>query len=104
MSGKYLSYLTLFFNSSLFRFCFKDKFPELLGETRELRKVFFETIEVKTITDETWFKEKLEQMLVAMKEGLPTLELQNEIEETFFDLYELDIDERILVQSQASTQ
>jgi hypothetical protein len=104
MSGKYLSYLTLFFNSSLFRFCFKDKFPELLGETRELRKVFFETIEVKTITDETWFKEKLEQMLIAMKEGLPTLELRNEIEEKIFDLYELDIDERILVKSQASTQ
>ena len=43
-------------------------------------------------------------MLVAMKEGLRTLELQNVIEEMFFDLYELDIDERILVQSQASAQ
>lgn len=102
MSGKYLSYLTLFFNSSLFRFCFKDKFPELLGETRELRKVFFETIAVKTIDDETWFAEKLEQLITAMDNKLPIQELQNEIESKFFDLYNLDSSERILVQSQTS--
>lgn len=103
ISGNHLSYLTLFFNSSLFRFCFKDKFPELLGETRELRKVFFETIEVKPINDETWFIEKLEQIITAMKEGLPFHDIQNEIEEIFFDLYELNSDERILVKSQASS-
>ena len=103
MSGNYLSYLTLFFNSSLFRFCFKDKFPELLGETRELRKVFFETIEVKPINDETWFVEKLRQMITALKEGLPIQNIQNEIEERIFDLYELNNDERILVKSQVSS-
>jgi hypothetical protein len=103
MSGEYLSYLTLFFNSSLFRFCFKDKFPELLGETRELRKVFFETIAVKTIEDETWFTEKLENVITAMNNKLPTQDLQDEIEKKFFDLYKLSGDERILVKSQAST-
>lgn len=102
MSGKYLSYLTLFFNSSLFRFCFKDKFPELLGETRELRKVFFETIAVKTIKDETWFTEILEKIIIAMNDKLSIRDLQNAIEEKFFDLYELSVGDRMLIQSQAS--
>lgn len=35
-----LKYLTAFFNSKLFKFCFKDNFPELLGNTFELSKVF----------------------------------------------------------------
>ncbi len=66
--------------------------------------MFFETIEVKPINDEVWFIEMLGQMVAAMKEGLPIHSIQTEIEEKFFDLYELNSDERILVQSQASTQ
>lgn len=45
-------YLTAVFNSSLFKCCFKDNFPELLGNTYELRKVFFEKIPIKKPTKE----------------------------------------------------
>jgi len=39
-------------NLKIFRYCFRDNFPELLGGTRELRKVFFDKIPVKQITAE----------------------------------------------------
>lgn len=42
-----LSALTAQFNSSLFRFCFKDNFPDLLGNSYELRKIFFDKIPLK---------------------------------------------------------
>ena len=42
ITGKHIPFLTAFLNSSLFKFCFRDNFPELLGGTRELRKIFFE--------------------------------------------------------------
>ena len=94
-----MSYLTIFFNSRLFRFCFKDNFPELLGETRELRKVFFENINVKPVEDESWYLEMLSKILDKMRCGLPTDELQNQVEERLFDLYGLNTDERKLIQS-----
>ena len=46
-----LPYLTAYFNSSLFRYCFKDNFPSLGLDGRELRKIFFEKIRVKKPTD-----------------------------------------------------
>ncbi len=42
-----LGYLISVFNSSLFRCCFKDTFPELLGNSYEVRKVFLEQIPIK---------------------------------------------------------
>jgi adenine-specific DNA-methyltransferase len=39
--------LTAQLNSSLFRFCFKDNFPDLLGNSYELRKIFFDKIPLK---------------------------------------------------------
>lgn len=99
MSGNFMNYLTIFFNSKLFRFCFKDNFPELLGETRELRKVFFENINVKPIEDETWYTKMLSKILDKMQAGLATEELQHEIEEKLFDLYQLNSDERCLIRS-----
>jgi len=42
-----LTYLAAMFNSSLFRCCFKDNFPELLGNTYELSKIFVEKIPIK---------------------------------------------------------
>lgn len=45
-----LSYLTAAFNSTLFRCCFRDNFPELLGNTYEVRKIFMDTIPIKKPT------------------------------------------------------
>ncbi|MBV6439221.1 MAG: hypothetical protein EPGJADBJ_00860 [Saprospiraceae bacterium] len=52
ISGNALKYLVAFLNSKLFRFCFKDNFSEILGETRVLSKVFFDKIPVKKISQE----------------------------------------------------
>ena len=51
ITGTHVSYLADFLNSSLFKFCFRDYFPELLGGTRELRKIFFDKIPVKKVSD-----------------------------------------------------
>ena len=51
VTGKNLKYLTILFNSNLFKYCFRDNFPELLGGTRELRKIFFDKIPIKTVTE-----------------------------------------------------
>jgi adenine-specific DNA-methyltransferase len=45
-----LTYLTAFLNSHLFRCCFRDNFPELTGNTYEVRKIFVEKIPVKKPT------------------------------------------------------
>jgi adenine-specific DNA-methyltransferase len=42
--------LTAVLNSSLFRCCFKDDFPELLGSTYELSKIFLDKIPIKKPT------------------------------------------------------
>ena len=51
ITGNSLGYLTAFFNSKIFRFTFKEFFPELLGDTRELSKTFFEKVTVKVIDE-----------------------------------------------------
>jgi len=45
-----LPYLTAFLNSHLFRCCFRDNFPELMGNTYEVRKIFVDKIPVKRPT------------------------------------------------------
>ena len=52
ITGQAIAYLTAFFNSSLFKFCFRDSFPELQGGTREMSKIFFDKIPVMQVTDE----------------------------------------------------
>lgn len=42
-----LAYLTAFLNSTVFRGCFRDNFPELMGNTYEVRKILIEKIPVK---------------------------------------------------------
>jgi hypothetical protein len=71
----------------------------LLGESRELRKVFFENINIMPVQDESWYKEILEQILTKKKEGLPIDGLQNQVEENLIDLYGLNSDERNLIRS-----
>ncbi len=45
-----LCYITAFLNSHLFRCCFRDNFPELMGNTYEVRKIFMDKIPVKKPT------------------------------------------------------
>ena len=49
ITGNHLSYLVAFFNSNIFKICYRDSFPELQGGTRELRKIFFEQVKIPNI-------------------------------------------------------
>ena len=91
ITGKHLAYLTAFFNSSLFKLCFRDNFPELLGGTRELRKVFFDKIPVLAVDDETnaKFAALVEDIQQAYSE-----EKTAKIDQLLFDLYNLSEEER----------
>ena len=51
ITGNNLSYLIAFFNSNVFKICYRDNFPELQGGTRELRKVFFEQVKIPDVED-----------------------------------------------------
>lgn len=48
-----LEYLTAVYNSSLFRCCFKDNFPENQGNAYRMKKVFFDKIQIKKPDTET---------------------------------------------------
>ena len=91
ITGKYLAFLTAFFNSSLFKLCFRDNFPELLGGTRELSKVFFDKIPVLAVDDETnaKFAALVEDIQQAYSE-----EKAAKIDQLLFDLYNLSEEER----------
>ena len=94
ITGKHVSYLAAFLNSSLFKFCFRDCFPELLGGTRELRKIFFDKIPVLQVSDEidSIFKETVTQI-----QSDYTKEQALVIDNLLFDLYNLTIEERNII-------
>ncbi len=85
MSGNYIKYLTCFFNSKLFKYCFSNNFPELQGGTKELSKVFFDKIPVKTTTakEELPFS-KIVDYLVALKKE----KLENDIDKFILIYFE----------------
>lgn len=92
--GKNVAFLTAFFNSSLFKFCFRDSFPELQGGTRELSKIFFDKIPVIQVdfsTNELFLKKLLDIQTEYTKSK--TIEIDTMI----FDLYGLSKEERELV-------
>lgn len=51
LTGSSLHYLIAFFNSSIFKICYRESFPELQGGTRELSKIFFEEIYVPELSE-----------------------------------------------------
>jgi adenine-specific DNA-methyltransferase len=90
LTGMHIEYLTCFFNSKLFRFCFTENFPELMGGTRELRKIFFEKIPIMKITNELneAFKCRIAEFAETKNEVL-----KEEINLEIFNLYNLSQDE-----------
>ena len=75
----------------------------MLGETRELRKVFFENITVKPATNDSWFGEKVNAIIALKVNKMDTIFLEKEIDEKIFDLYELTGAERALIIGNADT-
>ncbi|WP_228411671.1 TaqI-like C-terminal specificity domain-containing protein [Chryseobacterium sp.] len=96
LSGEKIYYLIAFLNSSLFKFAFKDDFPELLGGTRELRKVFLEQVKVKYVSEEI----NVEFMRLVLKcqdlqgDQKKKKEYELEIDNMLFEIYDLNDDER----------
>ena len=94
ITGRHLSYLAAFLNSSLFKFCFTNSFPELQGGTRELRKIFFDKIPVLPVDDNT--DELFEELLRSIQDFYSN-EKALEIDRHIFDLYQLTPEEVALI-------
>ena len=94
ITGKYVAYLTAFFNSSLFKYCFRDSFPELQGGTRELSKIFFDKIPVYEVSDtqNLQFQDAVEDIQKEYNK-----QKAQRIDSMLFDLYNLTIDERKVI-------
>ena len=96
ITGENIAYLTAFLSSSLFRYCFRNSFPELQGGTRELSKIFFDKIPVLQVTDST--NEVFKKKVNAIQQNY-TQELSIEIDTLLFDLYNLTEEERRAVKN-----
>lgn len=96
-----MAYLTAFFNSRIFRFAFKEYFPELLGDTRELSKVFFEKVTVVAVSDATngEFEILIDKIVEKKKSGIATIELEIEIERKLELIYQLSESDMSLINS-----
>ncbi len=96
ISGSNLGFLCAFLNSSLFKFCFLENFPELLGGTRELRKIFFDKIPVVKIEDQVniMFDGLVAQIQQRKENNKETESLEREIDNQIFSIYNLDLKER----------
>ena len=94
ITGRNIAFLAAFLNSSLFKYCFKNNFPQLLDETRELSKVFFEKISILKVSDE------IEIQFYEIVKDIQ-LEYTNEkavkIDQIIFDLYNLTNEEKAAI-------
>jgi hypothetical protein len=96
ITGQHIEFLTAFLNSSLFKYCFIDNFPELLGGTRELRKIFLEKIPIIQIED------NINDLFASNISNIHLLKINNrnsekseiDIDNLIFDLYGLTEEER----------
>ena len=91
ITGLHISFLTAFLNSSIFKFCFLNNFPELQGGTRELRKIFFDKIPIIQVSDE--MDERFAKLVIGMQNNLSN-ETAKDIDGIIFDLYGLTKEER----------
>jgi len=90
ITGAHVAYLTAFLNSSLFKFCFLNNFPELQGGTRELRKIFFDKIPVLKVSNEI-----NDSFILVLKDiqNEYTKQKAQRIDSMLFDLYNLSQEE-----------
>jgi hypothetical protein len=101
LTGEKIYYLTAFLNSKLFRFCFSDAFPELQGNSKEVKKFILEQIPIKYITDENPYFDKVNEILNLKKDNPEedTSALEKEIDQLVYELYGLMEEEIAIVES-----
>ena len=94
ITGRSEAFLTAFFNSWLFKYCFRNAFPTLQDGTRELSKIFFDEIPAFQIpsSEERQFQEAVKdiQHEYAKEKAL-------RIDAMIFDLYRLSAEERAAI-------
>lgn len=102
MTGEKLYYLVSFFNSFLFKFCFRENFPELIGGTRELSKVFFEKIPVKPITEEQEqpYREIVQKISTLKKADTSAdiSHLEAELNQMIYEYYGISEEEQVFIE------
>jgi hypothetical protein len=114
MTGKNIKYLTGLFNSWLFDFAFQDKFPELLGGTLELSKIFFIKLPIPLITDANRHLAEQIELLVEKRiaisgkderpdgyvkmTGRSSQQIEAQIDQLVYELYELTEEEIKIVE------
>ena len=94
ITGQNMAYLNAFLNSSLFKYCFRNSFPELQGGTRELSKIFFDKIPVKLVSLE---QNEVFRKIVNSVQSDYTIEQTKYIDTLLFDLYNLTTEERKVI-------
>lgn len=91
ITGENIAYLTAFLNSSLFKFCYRESFPELLGGTRELSKIYFDKLIIKKVDSN--FNKKIENIIMNIQDmkakKIETKNLEIEIDNIIYDLYNI---------------
>ena len=96
ITGNNIEFLTAFLNSSLFKYCFRDSFPELQGGTRELSKIFFDKIPVIEVSENMNFRIKnlIYKIQKLKMNNESTNEIEIEIDDVMFELYNLTEEEK----------
>ncbi|MFN3589348.1 MAG: Eco57I restriction-modification methylase domain-containing protein, partial [Spirosomataceae bacterium] len=90
-----LKFLLGFFNSKFAHKWIRENCPELQGGTRELRKIFFENIPVPAISESAQqpFIDLVERILQAKEDNKDTTDLESQIDQLVYQLYELTEEE-----------
>ncbi|MBS1775512.1 MAG: Eco57I restriction-modification methylase domain-containing protein [Bacteroidetes bacterium] len=99
LNGQHLQYLVAYLNSKLFRYCFEDDFPELQGNSREIKGFVMKEIPVKEIDTKTekQFEQLTKKVLHLSKQGLDSRIYENKIDALVFHLYGLTEQEMLQV-------
>lgn len=87
ITGERIAFLTAFLNSSIFKYCFRDSFPELQGGTRELSKIFFDSIPVLKVSIE---QERVFEAAVLDIQSNYTETKARALDRLIFDAYHLN--------------
>ena len=80
--GHHIGYLTAFFNSALFSYCFFEEFPPIQGGNREMREVILKRIPVKDVTDaeDAEYERRVMEIQQMKREGQSTEEKKHELD------------------------
>ncbi|HLK28340.1 MAG TPA: N-6 DNA methylase [Puia sp.] len=99
LTGEKIKYLLAVFNSKLFRYCFEDDFPELQGNSREIKAFVMRELFVKYPNDKEQkpFESLANKILHLKKDNLPTAIYENKIDALVFHLYNLTESEMLQV-------